>query len=1014
MSEAHEKASLEEMLDSIGMGGEEPESRTVPGDLPQRRPLLAALLLESLADEDPVLLEYVDQVVPHLVREFALQGAKGGSRAYAEGIVQRLQLDPEKKAQAVDKIVAMGDQSLLVHILNGSLAVWKVLKLREAYRQPVGDLMKRLFLAAFTLHDMNKVDGGEWRLVSRSQEEFLASLTEWGERLGIWRFIDPEHRMAVAYLLQNTEDVRGANLNLANYDQLTVHPRDLQPVQTLCSLADLFASAVRRPEDAGQHEKIREKTAMLLGPGWRYAYHRLAEVRGLLSNILNNVVLRAWQEQGGIPLLYFPDGVTYLVNQDVVPSSSGLVPQVRERLLSVLRPRLDDRVVGRDGKGLKYPDYLHAFFGPEGLMDFLVRAVFRIIHEKKEAVADKRRQALLETQKTPKQGMRTPADLDLNYPVDRRVDQLAEVLAAFERALAEAYYPDAGQAVLSEMLAALGLSGQEDVFRSIPRLGGVPHPWYVMAGYYVRKHPGLDEAGIRMALNELARQVTARLGSPRLETPFPFLETYVPAVVQTTPSSDASTAWDFSGELVRYQASKGRGGEDVCLLCNSAFASRKQVETEVTFAPVLYTNRQVAGPAEVSRGICAVCSVEQMLRQILMRTSTGKEFENERVRYIYLYPTYYFTPYTAELMRRAYHRLQYLPPDRVWRFFGQVDYNPGRLGEMEEFQQEARSKVSFYRAEYPEGELANLFFFGIAYPSRTPTETESWILPLTLALVLPAVLGVKVVATPSQVPLHNSGADFAGTVILDSAPLYWQHLAGKMVFRLDELPATLKLSAGLHSLAAEAYRSGGFPDWDRVCSVSRNLKTDPLWVFGYADRIAQGDGMFPAMAERLIRYYELIGGDRMGLIARLVEGYTAFYRATSYAAHARLRPLSIAADVVLKGDPLDRDSLLREISGEIEAFLGRVHGRMADGFAPLKGEEERRAVDAFAELFLEEVFEEYCGGDRATLRQRLNRLKNACEAEYVRRFGRKKDGEAGNGNMGAEPTGNQSSKEVEG
>ncbi|QGG48993.1 hypothetical protein [Heliorestis convoluta] len=131
----------------------------------------------------------------------------------------------------------------------------------------------------------------------------------------------------------------------------------------------------------------------------------------------------------------------------------------------------------------------------------------------------------------------------------------------------------------------------------------------------------------------------------------------------------------------------------------------------------------------------------------------------------------------------------------------------------------------------------------------------------------------------------------------------------------------------------------------------------------------------------------------MAMITRVVDSYASFYRsgARKDSAYARLRPLSIVADCLLKAPAhTDRESLSLIAQGEINAFLDRVRNDhdSASGWLPLYKEPaaQREAVEQFVQLFLEEVFDDYSKGSRALLRKYLNRLKNGCEAYYIKTY----------------------------
>jgi CRISPR type I-D-associated protein Csc3/Cas10d len=268
-------------------------------------------------------------------------------------------------------------------------------------------------------------------------------------------------------------------------------------------------------------------------------------------------------------------------------------------------------------------------------------------------------------------------------------------------------------------------------------------------------------------------------------------------------------------------------------------------------------------------------------------------------------------------------------------------------------------------------------------------------------------------------PVYGSGADFPNEVVILERPhAFWQHGMKRTYFGLSELEPAIRAACAIYGLVSDAYRDAkGLPIWNQLGSVSRAVDTDLLALFGYADRIQQQqtkrkgavtttEGMAPFMAKRLGDYYRYVSDyydrilkeerNKMGLIEELVDRYAAFYRAKGRAAYARLRPLSLAAEAVLDSPPvLDRESLRLQVEGSILALLDRILNVSADGWVPVEARpltERHRRVREFAEYFLGKVFEEYCDGDRATLRQRLNRLKNGAEAVYVQKYSRKTDG----------------------
>ncbi|MFM6200860.1 MAG: type I-D CRISPR-associated protein Cas10d/Csc3, partial [Dolichospermum sp.] len=100
----------------------------------------------------------------------------------------------------------------------------------------------------------------------------------------------------------------------------------------------------------------------------------------------------------------------------------------------------------------------------------------------------------------------------------------------------------------------------------------------------------------------------------------------------------------------------GRGRQLICSLSNSAYTVTEQMESAVLFTPQVYTNKQRLNGSNAKRNISSIAGTEMMLRQILMnQTQTvGKRFEDGKYRYLYFYPTYYFTPETNKFLQKAY------------------------------------------------------------------------------------------------------------------------------------------------------------------------------------------------------------------------------------------------------------------------------------------------------------------------------------------------------------------------
>lgn len=578
---------------------------------------------------------------------------------------------------------------------------------------------------------------------------------------------------------------------------------------------------------------------------------------------------------------------------------------------------------------------------------------------------------------------------------------------------------------LSEEISAL------KAIQSLKKTGGVPLDWYYLAAKYYQKNIGKDLAENLEVMEGMVNHATY-LVMPILEEfaipdGWDDLRTYVSQVISLPTGAVIEPKPDsFLVELSRYNAAKvtGRGRENVCAMSSSSYTVTEQMESATLFAPQVYSNRQILFNAQAAkRQICSIWSVEIMLRQILMSktNATGADFEGRKYRYLYLYPAYFFTPETNKFLQSAYNaitqtrfdaelRKHFISKEQVTEFgienYQQVD---DLLIKPNSQPEDDRT----FKISYPDDETLTFFFIGLP-PGREPTDTESWVMPAWLALALPLVMDVKVVASESPVPPFISGADFEQTVLLDGEHQAIHSLVRKDNYRLDSiLPRKSECFSPLNALTA-AYcihlevnrKKDGNPDWGKLADLARDLETSPLYVFHYLNKwLRKQDKVdaVPIAKVRLYRdlyYYFEPRGDNMTKLGELTKLYRSFYRAKSKGkppkANAILKPIDEAAEVILKFEKTiasDNESLTEIVAARLAKLMNNVRRKEAEGQSAydlvdgkwryLTSEEERQAVYKFAKYFVDVIFEDGFKSDRARLAgTQLNLIKDTCEYLY--------------------------------
>lgn len=1002
------------------------------------QPLFAVLLraaVEKTAPDDVVLRDYVRIVVPPISARLAHETAKGG--AFAEK-----KLAEGKSADVVKRYGA--DQSLRAHLVNGLFPAAHVARVLRAWQAPrlsrFDEKAYRLLCAGFSLHDWLKLpEVNTWlEQAGLSHDKVNAArdlglvkdiFREWGARLGLDEFLAPVGGQEpllhdLIYIACNTQVRWGTMLNLAELPRQTLEGRTRQLIADLSRLADLVAyiGEALTPRELIAHHSVRDLITNLSDGRARLVAHHVAENRGALTNFIQSAALSALQDEKRVPLLYASSGVVYLERADTphAPELDTVAEIAIEKIRAACKTQLANTFTGfsRDGKGLKRAPYYDLHFAPSEEIKLTARGVFKLMYEGKKSSAGKRYQGMIEKGLAPQ-----VAGLDLMD--DLRVDQLAEFCARVEKIIADQELDlDVAELILDE----LGLTYLRQEFDAIPRdnrAGGVAYHWYFAAGWYLKKHPGKDPTEWRELLEALAHAVSTRIVDPTEAAPgWDDVRAYVKRVLTLadTTQSKVDIQTMAQRELERYLTAKkrGQGGTAVCSLCSSSYTVDEQREAGILFAPQVYSNKQPLHSNKAIRNICQICAVEMMLRQILMNRNgaTGGRFEAQRMRYLFFYPMYYFTPETLKAFESAYLELKRISVASLRKALVTEDSQKHQTLHLdtETFQRlrpllldptvlDDPSQDRMFRLHYPTNEPVTFYFMGLPPPSRDAKDAEAWVNPAFLALVLPLALDVKVIASESPLPLMVEANEMNETVFLDAPHDFVKYIIGRERISLDRLPPRLRaltIAYLIHLDGNAGMGRGGFDyRWQDMPALARDLSDSSLAVFAYLKKWQRKGGYDSIPTEKAKLYLDYVrvlddlkreddkGGDSMSYAKELTRLYRGFYRADGFKSNAILKPIQLAAETILRSDPRlfgDAESLTEVVKGELQGLVGRIAQGSAEGRFPRgsDGASRAAAIDQFARYFVSEVFYGTLRGDKAALSgKQLNLLKNACETLYL-------------------------------
>jgi CRISPR-associated protein Csc3 len=1103
-------------------------------ELPKPELITLRLLRKAIAAQNPddqIMQDFGEYVLPNLLRVSLGTTAKGGKyfEQKEQEYYERQVRENRQEIKSISRRSA-DDQSLNTHILNGLFPANMTEQRLEDMDTTVQRLLRpkpqrrRQAIAGFILHDYEKfcydrfpsmpdeyksIDKDEIRKLPLDDRRNILDVII--RELGLDYFLDSENPEAyknqingLLYIAENAQRKSDTNLNTSEYN-LGRESNAFVESSNLARLADLFASIIKKPQDA-ENPSLYSALHELSDGQLELTYHSISENHGVLTNVVNNAMMDVFKSVNTSehkyyePLLYLPTGVIYLKLKDAPTVSTESLPdRVIQKIKELCSDELAERHKGimREGKGMKYADYYDLFFNDCELMRIALNATSSVVRNSKSG---DRSASLIEFQK--KKAL--SADYDFSFDTDVRIDQLAEFGDLVTRKIwgsrveniqnwikncknadkkkkSEFSFDglDLSDYLILKVPEHLGLSDCLPQIREILKIneslkelklkgntGGMPLDWYYLAAQYIKAHAGIED--IKEAGHQIIECVSALI-SPVLEKFEAFkksindegetnpnikedgwddLRDWVRRVVML-PSNRVTSTDKFLEELNNYNAAKQqrRGKQLICSITHSAYSVKPQEEASVLFTPQVYTNKQMLGGSNAKRNISSIASTEFMLRQILMSESqqVGKKFEDGKYRYLFFYPTYYFTPETNRFLHEAYDdisqtrfdsslRNHFVSKDMVADLSLENYQNAGIFKRKENIDTNSY-KGRILRLKYSENQPMTFYFMALPPEKRgktDPTDTESWVMPTWLAFAFPMILDVKTVVSESPIPPCTDGTDFEQTVFLDSAPQAFRMLTQESHFRLDAILEgwerngkhyTSPLNALTTAYAinldvnGKQTKTGYNPNWGKLSELARDFETSPLYVFSYLKRYARDNKLeskqqSPSFAAKIRLYTyqfypcfdpyvqfkngELVILHQLSQInhpKKLVELYRKFYRAKwtkgkTTPANAILKPVDETSAVILKAElsKVQIDALIDHVTGKLCSLMNRVHSSTAEGRPVFKKNErdlEREAILVFSRYFVMNVFRDSFNSDRARLAGRqLNLIRDTCEYLY--------------------------------
>ncbi|GAB1539695.1 hypothetical protein NUACC21_23620 [Scytonema sp. NUACC21] len=962
--------------------------------------LLQTLLIETLPeDTDPILRLYIEKLLPQLEREFSFISALGGS--YEAHYQLLSQLGDSFAQENAQKWSNRADQNLLVHVLNGLLTAWNISKYLP---QPLSDVEKYLLCLGLTLHDYNKYCNGQGEATPKNWqvEEIINVCRDLGEKLEFqlfwseWQDYLPE----IAYLAQNTQNKASTNIYPANWPVPKIKDRRRLeiPLRRLLAFGDI-AVHFSDPADIDTQtggQRLREQLRFL-NINKNLVYHRLRDTVGILSNGIHNATIQFAQKLGWEPILFFAQGAIYLAPMDnETPDINKLQEFIWGQVSGILAHKMMGGDIGfkRDGKGLKVAPQTLELFSPAELIPKLPRVIEVKVANSKDPATPKRLEKLPLTE-TEREFLSKGADI--------RADKIAEFIFLTQKE----FFGESPE-YINWMLNTLGISDKISPEQTQVQSGGVNYGWYHAAAYYIATHATLKPEDLSESLEKWAEDLAnwasennllSSHSSPIRDIFYDYLTQYLEV------KGWESTSTSFDTEFTAYANAKTKvAKQPICSLSSGEFTSEDQMDSVVLFKPQQYSNKNPLGGRQIKRGISKIWALEMLMRQAFWSVPAGKLEEQQPV-FLYIFPAYVYSPQTAAAIKLLVFNMKLI---NLWDVRKQWLENKMSIHALQSvpWLSDEAEIGRFQRDKYAKEDLP---FMAMSYTTtRGKTITDAWVQPAFLALSLPILLGVKVIATSSSVPLYNSDSDFKESIVLDAPASFWNLLGLSNSLRIQDFQNAMQRLLIAYSLHLETRSSPPDAKWRDLIKTVREVTTNVLNIFCLAAEGLRRDKRDIPSQEEVRRYWQYaqtwVGSHSklqenskqnggiylMKLIEKLVQQYRVFYQASlSESSHTILLPLSKALEMILSvPQQVDVDDLILQASGQIQDALERqeVYKRplMMDKSLDKATRQEREltAIHAFMTTCVRELFLDLYKGDRALLQENRNRIKSGAEFAY--------------------------------
>lgn len=819
----------------------------------------------------------------------------------------------------------------------------------------LGETEQRVVMLALSAHDINKVVEGDrkkLRFADLASNEIVA---EELQQLGTDEFF-PAWRIYLADIValirahsdhshHSGELLLARNVQAQNYalgDRVRVLTHLIKGLDAL----DLSHALEERKHKATFLSHLNAfSTAQ-----YELVYHAIAEQRGILTNVIHNRIAEYMTRQKGIqPLLYYPDGVAYLMQR-------GATPTIEDEDLAQIGRRVAEFLEGLT-RG-SFESFIKA--GNQGIkVDekcLELGIPFRQLWQRVDAIV---------------QGKNYAAVADMEQKARKRA---ADKISGDES--------PAAQAVRQRLAGAQLLSPA----RSTLRLGELVRSYYIFLGKHFKKRfkdpwavlyellevpeaaqpayayfdPNYDRAYIvaadlTLSYDEVMARILAHgeelLGAQEVESPW--TDVFADYVQQQVRFSfQLPTQAGFAAHIRHYVANNHK---------QSAYGSSalpaelwRAGDVAKTIKVQQFSNRLAAGPGDPVKNVDPITKAQFLLEKL--NYPPGYDVTTY---YLHIYPYAFYTDAYLQMWRATVRELAeqdvsalFLKTDDILRSI----FDRTRAIEL------SASGVKSNGLPLPgAGEVfGNLLIWPLNAPGNN--ETECFWYAFTCAFAMQRFVGGRVVLTRSAVPILGASEVQGIDLYTDEIPVAINGLLRQNGYGYKELAQLQDQLAALYAIQRQV---GGTSD--ELMPLLRSLNDGPLGIYFASERLLlkriKNDKKAKSPEWLLIRTTQMLidavrlivktqGGERMDqVIRRLAQlAWEGNLKGQSLEKNSLMMPLDHCFEKLQQWqEPMDKESVRAVAAMDIYAYLERIRDK------GMVGRETQVKANAFVDVFFDEL-----------------------------------------------------------